>query len=225
VAKYETPNGSPATNDVVLAFALFLRHGESHFGSAATFDLQGAWSLLGLNTGKTYRVRNLASSDASAYLTSGWPQTGQQLWDNGIFVHLGGGTNLAITADGQLVQYLKLEEFTATNAAPVITLPGPHVLALGSSTSFPVTVSDANGNPVTTNLVSGPAGSTFSGGSSVGPPPPPTSSTQPTLSCSPRTTDRAPPTAWSPTSPPSPCPSTSTATAWATTGKSATTPP
>jgi hypothetical protein len=164
VAKYEVPNGSPATNDVVLAFALFLRHGESHFGSAANFDLQGAWNLLGLNTGKSYRVRNLASSDASAYLTSGWPQTGQQLWDNGIFVHLGGGTNLSITADGQLVQYLKLEEFTATNAAPIITLPGPHILALGSTTSFPVTVSDANGNPVTTNFVSGPAGATFSGG-------------------------------------------------------------
>lgn len=164
VAKYENAFAAPSTSDVVLAFALFLRHGEAHFGATATYDLQGAWSLLGLNTGKTYRVRNLASSDASAYISSGWPRSGQDLYDNGIFVHLGGGTSQPITADGQLVQYLKLEEFTATNAAPVISLPGPHILALGSTTSFPVTVSDANGNPVTTNFVSGPVGATFSGG-------------------------------------------------------------
>ena len=111
VAKYETPGGSPASNDVVLAFSLFLRHGESHFGAGATYDLQGPWNLLGLDTGKTYRVRNLASSDAGAYITNGWPRTGQDLWDNGIYVYLGGGTGPeSITDDGQLVQYLKIEE-------------------------------------------------------------------------------------------------------------------
>lgn len=165
VAKYQDAYASPATSDVVLAFSLFLRHGEAHFSSAATFDLQGPWSVLGLDTGKTYRVRNLASSDAFAYITNGWPRTGQDLFNNGIYVQLGGGTlGDPITADGQLVQYLKLEEFTATNVAPVINLPGPHLLALGSTTSFPVTVSDANGNAVTTNFVSGPSGSTFSNG-------------------------------------------------------------
>jgi hypothetical protein len=114
VAKYEHAYGSPATSDVVIAFALMLRHGESHAGAAASYDLQGAWGLLGLDTGKTYRVRNIASSDPSAYIASGWPQTGQQLWDNGIFVQLDGGTaSKLITEDGELVQYLKLEEVTS----------------------------------------------------------------------------------------------------------------
>lgn len=165
VAKYQTAYASPATSDVVLAFALFLRHGESHFSASASFDLAGAWNLLGLDTGKTYRVRNLASSDASAYITSGWPKTGQDLYDNGIYVQLGGGTlGPAITEDGQLVQYLKIEEFTPTNQPPVIDLPGPHILALGATTSFVVTVTDADGDLVTTNFVSGPAGATYTNG-------------------------------------------------------------
>lgn len=165
VAKYETPYASPATSDVVIASSLFLRHGEAHFSASAVLDLRDAWGLLGLDTGKTYRIRNLASSDASAYITNGWPRAGQDLYDNGLYVFFGGGTlGPAITDDGELVQYLKLEEFEPVNNSPVIDLPGPHILALGSFTSFPVVVTDADGDPVTTNFVSGPAGSTFSNG-------------------------------------------------------------
>lgn len=109
VAKYQTAYASPATSDVVLAFALML--GSPHDDAQDTFDLRPCWDLLGLDTGKYYNVRNLASSDPDAYL---WPSnfSGQQLWDNGVYVHLTadqGGS--AITNDGALVQYLKLEEF------------------------------------------------------------------------------------------------------------------
>ncbi len=166
VAKYETPFASPASSDVVLAFSLFLRHGESHFSAAATYDLQGAWNLLGLNTGKTYRIRNLAAANAYAYITNGWPRTGQDLWNNGIYVQLGGGTlGDPITYDGQLVQYLKIEEVPPnTNNAPVITLPGPHTLAVGSTTNIAISVADADSNPVTTNVTVSPAGANFAGG-------------------------------------------------------------
>jgi len=166
VAKYETPYGSPTNSDVVLAFSLFLRHGEAHFSSAATFDLQGPWSLLGLDTGKTYRVRNLAASDAFAYITNGWPRTGQDLWNNGLYVQLGGGTlGDPITYDGQIAQYLKIEEVPAgENSSPVISLPGPHTLAVGSSTNIVISVSDADSNPVTTNVTVAPAGAIFANG-------------------------------------------------------------
>ncbi len=166
VAKYETPYASPETSDVVLAFSLFLRHDEPHFSATGVYDLKGAWGLLGLDTGKTYRVRNLASSDASAYITNGWPRTGQDLYDNGFYVSLGGGVGAAgIADDGELVQYLKIEEAPAAeNEAPVIHLPPAQILALGSTTSFVVSVTDADGDPVTTNYASGPAGATFTNG-------------------------------------------------------------
>lgn len=166
VAKYETPFASPTNSDVVLAFSLFLRHNEAHFSSAATYDLQGPWSLLGLDTGKTYRIRNLAASDAFAYITNGWPRTGQDLWNNGLYVQLGGGTlGDPITYDGQVVQYLKIEEVPAgVNNAPVIDLPGPHTLAVGSSTSIVINVTDSDNDPVTTNVTVAPAGAMFTNG-------------------------------------------------------------
>lgn len=165
VAKYETPYASPATSDVVIASSLFLRYGEPHFSATTVLDLQGAWGLLGLDTSKTYRVRNLASSDASAYITNGWPRTGQDLYDNGFYVSLGGGMEgPAITADGELVQYLKIEEYEVTNNPPVIDLPGTQILALGSTSSFPVVVSDLDGDEVVTTLITAPAGALFTNG-------------------------------------------------------------
>ncbi|MBP7829543.1 MAG: hypothetical protein KA248_06460 [Kiritimatiellae bacterium] len=162
-AKYQTAYASPQTSDVVLAFSIFFRHGEAHFSTAASFDLTGCWSLLGLDTGKTYRVRNLASSDASAYITNGWPKTGADLYNNGIYVALGGGTVNSITDDGEIVQYLKIEEYTPTNRAPVINLPGPHTLPVGSSTSFVVSATDADGHAVTLTNPTAPAGSSWDG--------------------------------------------------------------
>jgi hypothetical protein len=165
VAKWEQSGAGPATSDVVLAFTRFMEHGGGHSLDANTFSLQPVWNDLGLDTNKSYTVRNLASSDAFFEFTNGWPQTGAQLWNNGIYVELPVDVGGAITRDGAIVQYLKIVEVTnVVNQAPVIVLPGSHILALGSSTSFPVTVTDADGDPVTTNLLSGPAGSTFTGG-------------------------------------------------------------
>lgn len=127
VAKYETANASPATSDVVLAFSLLLRHGEAHAAANATYNLQPVWSLIGGDTNKTYNVRNLASSDASAYL---WAtnKTGVDLYDNGIYVNLladTAGNNM--TNDGALVQYLKLDEFEVPVATGLVVNGGADV--------------------------------------------------------------------------------------------------
>ncbi len=160
-AKYETAYASPRASDVVLAFALLFRHGEAHTGASATYDLQPVWSLLGLNTGKLYTVRNLASSQPLTPLASGWPRTGQDLYDNGLWVNLQGGTSGSITNDGELVQYLKLEE---VNQAPIINLPGPHTLPVGAATNFPVSAYDPDGDPVSLTNATAPVGATFSAG-------------------------------------------------------------
>ena len=161
-AKYETAYASPSNGDVVLAFALIFRHGEAHTGASATYDLQGAWSLLGMNTSKYYNVRNLASSDAGTYL---WPsnKAGAELYNNGLWVNLPGGTVNAITNDGELVQYLKLQEFDGGNHAPVLTVPGPHTLPVGSSTNFNVTATDDDSDTVVISNPTAPGGATFNG--------------------------------------------------------------
>ena len=111
VAKYETPSGSPASNDVVLAFSLLLRHGEAHAAASARYNLQPAWDLMGMDTGKFYNVRNLASSDAVSYV---WETNtaGTALYNDGIWVNLPADTGSSIiTNDGALVQYLRVIEF------------------------------------------------------------------------------------------------------------------
>ena len=109
VAKYEQPFSSPRNKDVVLAFANLLRHGQPHTLAADTYDLRPAWGQLGLDTNRQYKVRNLAASDINATLP-GWPKTGVDMWNNGVFVSLDGGQFGPVAADGALVQYLKIEE-------------------------------------------------------------------------------------------------------------------
>jgi len=163
VAKYETAGAGPASGDVVLAFANLLDHSPSaHTPAQDVYSLQGPWALLGLDVGKTYSARNLAASNPNAVLP-GWPKTGQDLWDNGVFVALNADNGQSITNDGALVQYLKLEEVDV-NDAPVISLPGPHTLAVGSTTNFAISVTDADSNPVTTNVTVAPAGAIFTNG-------------------------------------------------------------
>ena len=161
VAKWEKPGVGPANGDVVLAFSRFLEHGAGHASDANVFNLQPVWSELGLNTGKTYTVRNLASSNAFADFTNGWPKTGADLYANGIYVSLGAGTVNPITTDGEIVQYLRLVEVTNANQAPIILLPGPHIVAVGASTNFAVTASDPDGGSVTLLNSAVPAGATF----------------------------------------------------------------
>lgn len=157
VAKYETPYASPASSDVVLAFANLLPHGESHSAAADTYDLTGAWDLMGLDTGKYYQVRNLASSDASQYV---WDRSksGADLYENGLYVSLGAGTVNAITNDGELVQYLKIVETAAPNNAPVISVDGPFTVAVGSTWARGIGLSDSDGDTVLLSTPQAPAG-------------------------------------------------------------------
>jgi hypothetical protein len=130
-AKYETWGAGPAANDVVLAFSLILD--SSHSPANDTYDLQGPWGALGMNTGKWYNVRNLASSDASAYVWS-VAQSGQDLYDNGIWVGLNADDGQSITNDGALVQFLKVEEVPAP--VPVPDAPTVNPASSTNETSF-----------------------------------------------------------------------------------------
>jgi hypothetical protein len=162
VAKYERAYASPTNSDVVLAFALLFRHGEPHGGANATYNLQPVWDRLGLNTSRWYNVRNIASSDGSVYVWDA-PQSGADLWNNGIYVGLGGGTTgNSITNDGELVQFLKVDEISV-NHAPVLTVPGPHTVPVGSTTNFTVKATDLDGDPVVITNTMFPEGATFDG--------------------------------------------------------------
>lgn len=112
-AKYETYGAGPTSSDVVLAFALILD--SAHTSASDTYNIQGAWAALGLNTGKWYQVRNIASSDAYSNVWAS-ARSGQDLYDNGIWVNLPADSGQAITADGSLVQYLRLVEVPSAQA-------------------------------------------------------------------------------------------------------------
>ena len=137
VAKYQTASSPPSYSDVVLAFSNFLPHGASHLAQSATYDLRGAgdvlWNRLGLENSpnRSYNIRNLASSDAFADL---WPaaRTGSDLYANGIFVSLGGGTVNPITNDGELVQFLKITDVTP----PPSSVPQASYYQIGTQGSF-----------------------------------------------------------------------------------------
>ncbi|HPT15813.1 MAG TPA: hypothetical protein PK388_00875 [Kiritimatiellia bacterium] len=116
VAKYEETGAVANGKDAVLAFALFVNSGD-HSGSSGTYDLAGCWDMLGLvdSSTKYYNVRNLASSNAEKPLWT-TPRTGADLHDNGIWVNLPSESGGAISDDGQIVQYLKIEEVPAPDA-------------------------------------------------------------------------------------------------------------
>lgn len=155
VAKYQTAGASPAHGDVVLAFANLFTHGGSHAAAADTFSLQGTggelWGMLGLVNSPTrlYNVRNLASANAATLLWA-TPRTGADLYQNGLFVSLGGGTSNSITADGELVQYLKLEDVTP----PPAPQPLAPYYALGTSATFTWVPSFAPQDAISHHLVS-----------------------------------------------------------------------
>lgn len=137
VAKYQQASSSPAYSDVVLAFTNFLQHGSSHSAQSATYDLRGTgdelWNLLGLQNSPSrfYNVRNIASSDAFANL---WQtaRTGSDLYANGFFVSLGGGTVNPITNDGEIVQYLKIIDVTP----PPSSAPLANYYQIGTQGTF-----------------------------------------------------------------------------------------
>jgi hypothetical protein len=144
IAKYEQAGASPAFKDVVLCFANLFGHNATtpgtgattHLATSDTFDLRGGpgdplWSLLGIQNTRSYNARNLASSNASANV---WPsaRTGSDIYNNGVYVGLGGGTTNSITTDGELAQFLKIVDVTP----PPATAPRSLYYMIGSNGSF-----------------------------------------------------------------------------------------
>ena len=123
VAKYEATGAVADGKDAVLAFALFVNAGD-HSGASDIYDLAGCGSLLGIadDAATYYNVRNLAASDANAWVWA-TPRTGADLYDNGIWVNFTSDGSGNIYDDGAIVQYLKLEEVpapgTETTNSPV----------------------------------------------------------------------------------------------------------
>ena len=146
IAKYETEGASPAFSDVVLAFANLLTHSAAHSAATDTFDIRGGvgdplWTKLGLANSATrnYNIRNLASSDPEALIWTN-SRTGSDIYQNGIFVSMGGGTVNPITDDGELVQYLKIVDVTE----PPSPAPLTNFFQTGTAITFTWT---PNGGP------------------------------------------------------------------------------
>lgn len=138
IAKYEQATASPAFKDVVLCFANLFEHSAAHLATNSTFDLRGGvgdplWSLLGLqnSAARQYNLRNLASSNASANIW-GTARSGADIYSNGIFVSLGGGTVNPITNDGELAQFLKIVDVTP----PPASAPNTSYYQIGNQGTF-----------------------------------------------------------------------------------------
>lgn len=146
VAKYEQPGASPAFKDVVLCFANLFEHDQAnpgtgpttHYSTNSTFDLRGGlgdplWTLLGLQNSidRRYQVRNLVSSNPGSDLWQS-ARTGADLYANGIYVELGGGTVNPITADGEVAQFLKMVDVTP----PPASSPQAAYYQIGTQGSF-----------------------------------------------------------------------------------------
>ena len=144
VAKYEEANASPATKDVVLAFVNLNRSNTS----ANTFGIpSGLGTLLGIKSGRTYNVRNIAAflgpdnefpNRRTNFL---WPSngiTGANLLANGFYVSLPGvpGSDAAWSTAPFEPKYLKLYDVTPpprVASAPSVT---PPFSVPGSSTNY-----------------------------------------------------------------------------------------
>ena len=155
VAKYEETGASPATSDVVLAFANLDRNNTQQ----DNFKIPGALApLLGLKDGRDYNVRNLAAYEAQD-ATRGeqwlWDNengyTGSELKSNGFFVSLNKvpdtsdnpatpGVNEAAQAWADApfeAQYLRVYDITAPTAAPgQPDTPNVYAYEIGDSVRF-----------------------------------------------------------------------------------------
>ncbi|MDF3129136.1 hypothetical protein P0Y35_08015 [Kiritimatiellaeota bacterium B1221] len=152
-AKYETANASPATSDVVIAFANVDRDNDQ----SDNFKIPaGLAPLLGIEDGRMYNAKNMA-----AYIARDSTRREQFLWGSGISgadLKSGGFTvfmkKVPTTADDPgttetnealeawasapyEAQYLKVYDVTAPVSAPVQPeMPNPFPYALGASALF-----------------------------------------------------------------------------------------
>lgn len=144
VAKYEEANASPATRDVVLAFVNLKRSNSS----ANTFGIpSGLGALLGIKSGRTYNVRNIAAylgpnneypDRRNKFLWGNNGLSGSSILSGGIYVSLAGvpTTDSAWGSSPFEAQYLKLYDITpppAVNGTPTIQTP---FSVLGASSQY-----------------------------------------------------------------------------------------
>ena len=132
VAKYDSPNASPALTDVVFGFMNLDRNNDQ----TGNFDVnitQNSANLFGIKRGRTYDVRNIAAytgidpNRRNYFLNR---KTGDQLLDGGLFV----GMKKVPAVDANWAtapfeaQYLKLYDVTAPTGTPGTANP-PNVYA------------------------------------------------------------------------------------------------
>ena len=141
VAKYETPNASPATSDVVIAFANLDRN-TTH---SDNFKVpSGLATLIGLQDGRTYNAKNSAAyiaqqSNRRDLWLWGGGITGANLKSTGFFVNLYKVpiANSTWIAEPYEAQYLKLYDVTAPTATPgQPSMPHVYAYAVGTDVLF-----------------------------------------------------------------------------------------
>ena len=143
VAKYETANASPATGDVVIAFANLDRDNDQ----SDNFKIPSALApLLGLQGSRTYNAKNIAAYNRPPTVT-GRDQT--WLWGGGITGSALQSTGFAVfmkevpttvaawdTAPFE-AQYLKIYDVTAPTATPAQpVMPNTYAYAIGTDVAF-----------------------------------------------------------------------------------------
>ena len=111
MAKAEEYGALANGKDAVLAFVLFVN--DTHYATSQTFSISGkAANLLGLEAGKSYTARNLASTDPEKVL---WVSTTEELTSEGVWVNFNADNDgSTFYNDGAMVYFLKLEDAEAT---------------------------------------------------------------------------------------------------------------
>ncbi len=129
VAKYETPNASPAVQDVVFGF-INLDRDNAQSGNFDVNITQNGANLFGIKSNRTYNVRNLAAFNGLvAGRDQNWlwspSRTGGDVLNSGVLTSLNPvpSTVQAWTDNPYEAQYLKLYDVTApppVASAPVV---------------------------------------------------------------------------------------------------------
>jgi hypothetical protein len=145
VAKYATANASPATSDVVFAFVNLAL--SSNSSQVATFNVnisQNGSNLFGINSSRTYNVRNIAAdtrfdTTRNTQWLWGTGRTGSDVIQNGVFVSLNPLPTLDSTwqTAPYEAQYLKLYDITAPPSPPAsVSAPRVYPYVIGSTATF-----------------------------------------------------------------------------------------
>lgn len=157
IGKFETLNGSPASNDVVFGFVNLNRNA----GRSNTFDVNidsdsNGVNDFGIKANRTYNVKNIAAHLGQATerrnaLLWGAGLTGGNILSNGIFVGLNaipGSSSGAWTAAPYEAKYLKLYDTTAPAAVSSgvsTSLAGSYAVAGSVTFNWSAVSPDAEG--------------------------------------------------------------------------------